>query len=97
MSACGNEFPAHDCRTARHAKLAGLKNGDLLTAAEAAGFDAIITIDQSIPFQQNLSGRTIAVLILRAPTNRLTDLRKVVPATLAALASIQPGEVVKIS
>jgi len=31
-----------------------------LTAAEAAGFDAIITIDQSIPFQQNLSGRTIA-------------------------------------
>ena len=92
-----HEFPAHDCQTARYAKLAGLKNGDLLTAAEAAGFDAIITIDQSIPFQQNLSGRTIAVLILCAPTNRLTDLRKIVPAAVAALASIRPGEVANVS
>ena len=84
----------HDCQTARFAKLAGFKNGELLTAAESAGFDTIITIDQSIPFQQNLSGRATAVLILRAPTNRLADLRKIVPAALVALGTIQPGEVV---
>jgi hypothetical protein len=92
-----HEFPAHDCQTARYAKLAGLKNGDLLIAAEAAGFDTTITIDQSSPFQQDLSGRTIAVLILCAPTNRLTDLRKIVPSALTTLASIQPGEVAKVS
>ena len=44
-------FPGHDCRTARFAKLAGLKNGRLLEAAEAAGFEVLITADQSIPDQ----------------------------------------------
>lgn len=92
-----HEFSVHNCQTARYAKLAGLKNGDLLTAAEAAGFDAIVTVDQNIPFQQNPSGRTIAVVILSAPTNRLGDLRKLFPAALVALDSIRPGEVVKIS
>jgi predicted nuclease of predicted toxin-antitoxin system len=86
----------HDCQTARHAKLAGLKNGELLTAAEAAGFDVLVTIDQSIPYQQNLRSRTIAVLILCAPTNRLRDLEPIVPADVAALSSIKPGEVVRV-
>jgi hypothetical protein len=41
-------FPGHNCQTARFANLAGLKNGRLLNAAEAAGFDTLITVDQSI-------------------------------------------------
>ena len=57
-------FPGYDCQTARFAKLAGLKNGRLLDAAEAAGFDILITVDQSIPDQQNLTRRRIALLIL---------------------------------
>jgi hypothetical protein len=55
-----HEFPGHDCQTARYAQLAGLKNGRLLLAAEAAGFDVIVTVDQSIPWQQNLVGRNIS-------------------------------------
>jgi len=39
-------FPDHDCKTAAFAKLAGLKNGRLLDAAEAAAFDALITVDR---------------------------------------------------
>jgi predicted nuclease of predicted toxin-antitoxin system len=50
-------FPNHDCQTARFARLAGLKNGRLLQAAERADFDALITVDQSIADQQNLTGR----------------------------------------
>ena len=42
-------FTAHDCQTARYAKLAGLKNGDLLSAAEGAGFEVLITIDRDRP------------------------------------------------
>ena len=38
-------FPGHECQTARFASLAGLKNGRLLDAAEAAGFDTLITVD----------------------------------------------------
>ena len=89
-------FPSHDCQTARFAKLTGLKNGRLLDAAEAAGFDVLITTDQNIPEQQNLSGRKLSILILCGPTNRLHDLTKLVPAALSALASIGTGGVVRV-
>jgi hypothetical protein len=86
-------FPTHECQTARSANLAGLKNGRLL---DAAGFDVLITVDQHIPDQQNLTGRTIALMILFAPTNRLRDLALLVPAVTSALASIQRGDIVRI-
>jgi hypothetical protein len=76
--------------------MAGLKNGLLLDAAQTAGFDVLITIDQSIPDQQNLAGRSISVLILCAPTNRLRDLELLVPAAHSALRSITRGDVVRI-
>jgi predicted nuclease of predicted toxin-antitoxin system len=89
-------FPGHECQTARFAKLAGLKNGRLLEAAEAGGFDILITVDQNIPEQQNFAGRSISVLILCGPTNRLRDLELLVPAALSALRSIGHGETVRI-
>jgi hypothetical protein len=89
-------FPGHDCQTARFAKLAGLKNGRLLEAADAAGFDVLITVDQNIPDQQNLGGRRISLLILCGPTNRLRDLERLAPAAVSALRSIGRGDVVRI-
>ena len=50
-----NALPGHDCQTARYAGLAGLKNGDLLDAAETARFDVFLTMDQGIEYQQNLT------------------------------------------
>jgi predicted nuclease of predicted toxin-antitoxin system len=91
-----NSFPGHDCQTARYAGLAGLKNGDLLTAAETAGFEIFITVDQGIAYQQNLTGRNISVIILRAKSNRLADLQGLLPASLACIESIRPGEVVRV-
>ncbi len=89
-------FPGHDCQTARFAKLVGLKNGQLLDAAEAAGFDILITVDQNIPDQQNLAGRRISLMILCGPTNRLRDLELLAPAAVSALRSIGRGDVVRI-
>jgi predicted nuclease of predicted toxin-antitoxin system len=89
-------FPGHDCQTARFAGLAGLKNGRLLQAAEAAGFDILITVDQNIPDQQNLAGRRISLVILCGPTNRLRDLALLVPAAIFALLSIGRGDVVRV-
>lgn len=89
-------FPGHDCQTARFANLSGLKNGRLLEAAETAGFDVLITVDQNIPDQQNLTGRKIALLILYARTNRLRDLSQLAPAAVSAIASIRPGDVARI-
>ena len=89
-------FAEHDCQTAAYAKLAGLKNGALLAAAEAADFEILITTDQKIPYQQNLDGRGISILILCAPTNRLADLRLLVPGALLSLNSIKPGQVIRL-
>jgi len=89
-------FPTFDCRTARFAGLAGLKNGRLLESAEAAGFDVLVTVDQNIPDQQNMAGRRIALVILCAPTNRLQDLAKLAPAAVAAIGGLAPGAVVRI-
>ncbi|BDC51491.1 hypothetical protein F183_A38070 [Bryobacterales bacterium F-183] len=91
-----NLFVGHDCQTAAYAKLAGLKNGVLLAAAESAGFEIMITTDQEIPYQQNLGQRRIAILILCGASNRLADLKVLVPATLQALNAVAPGQVLRI-
>ena len=90
------QFAGHDCQTAAYAKLAGLKNGALPAAAESADFDLLITTDQEIPYQQNLDGRRISILILCAPTNRLADLKRLMPAVLRALEVVTPGQVLRI-
>jgi hypothetical protein len=89
-------FPEHECRTVPEAGLAGRKNGLLLLLAEGAGFDLFITMDKGIQYQQNLAGRSIAILVLRALSNRLADLLPHVEACLSIMSSIQPGEVIRI-
>ncbi len=54
----------HTVRTAAQQGWDKLKNGDLLNAAEAAGFDLLLTTDKNIRYQQNLSGRKIAIVVL---------------------------------
>src|SRR6266852_1469485 len=89
-------LPDHDCQTARHAGLAGLENGALLSAAEAAKFDVFLTVDQGIEYQQNLRDRTIAVVVFRAKSNRLKDLLSLLPRGRAQIDTIQPGQILKI-
>src|SRR5881296_2897423 len=91
-----SSLPGHDCQTARYAGLAGLKNSDLLTAAEAKKFDVFLTVDQGIEYQQNLEGRKIAIIIFRTKSNRLKDLLQLVPACLARIESIRAGQIVSI-
>jgi hypothetical protein len=91
-----NSLTGHDCQSARYAGLAGLKNGDLLSAAEVAKFDVFLTVDQGIEHQQNLTGRKIAIIIFRSKSNRLKDLLSLAPACLAHLESIRPGQIVSI-
>jgi hypothetical protein len=91
-----NYLPGHECQTAPYAGLAGLKNGDLLTAAENAQFDVFLTVDQGIEYQQNLTGRRIAIIIFRLKSNRLKKLLSHVPSCLMHITSVQPGQIVRI-
>jgi hypothetical protein len=62
-----------------------------------ASFDVLITTDQNLPYQQNLSRYSLSVIILIAHTNRLEDLLPLASDVVAALNTIQPGELVEIS
>ena len=85
----------HECFTVPEVGLAGKKNGELLALAEGK-FDVFVTIDKNIRYQQNLSGRKIAILIIRARSSEIDDLLPELPACIVALDSIQPGQVVQI-
>jgi hypothetical protein len=52
-----------------------------------------VTLDQSLRFQQNLRDRPVAIVVLRACSNRIQDLEPLVPVLLAALLVARPGEV----
>ena len=91
-----NSLPRAWYNQARYAGLAGLKNGELLSAAETTKFDVFLTVDQGIEYQQNLIGRKVAIIIFRAKSNRLKDLLPLAPACLVRVESIQPGQIVRI-
>ena len=74
---------------------AGTKNGDLLTLAEKQ-FEVFVTVDRNLSFQQNLTRYNIAVIVLRARTNRLRDLLLLVPELSASLPAANRGEVLWI-
>ena len=86
----------YDVSTVPERGWAGLQNGDLLKEAEPE-FDAFITVDRNLAFQQNIAGLQIAVLILCGPSNRLRDLLPLVPKLLDALSSVSPGSITRLS
>lgn len=88
----GEYLLGHDCITVPIAGFAGTKNGELLSMAEQLGFELFLTIDQGIAYQQNLSHRMIAILLLRPRTSRLIDLLSLAPECLVQMETIVPGE-----
>ena len=85
----------YECETVADAGFSGKENGELLALAEKK-FDVFVTIDKNIRHQQNLRGRSIAVLIIRTASNDLDDIRLRVPPALAALKTIRPGQVAEV-
>jgi len=74
----------HQVDTAKEIGWQELKNGDLLTAAEQAGFQVMVTGDKNLAYQQNLEGRTLALVVL--PTIDWSFLKRA-PATLLDIAA----------
>lgn len=71
---------------------ATIKNGKLLRLAEQ-DFDVFVTVDRNLAFQHPIPKFRLAVAVLRAPSNRLNDLKPLAPLLLAALSSLEPGRV----
>ena len=75
---------------------AGVENGDLLPKIETV-FDAFITIDGNMRYQQNMSGRSFALIVLKAPDNTIEVLLPLMPQVLAALPNVVPSSITKIA
>ena len=92
----GRQLIGHECEGVVRAGFAGQNNGALLALAEQAGYNVLVTVDQGIPYQQQIQARTIAVVLIHATSNKIEALLPHVPACLEALRSIQPGQVVRV-
>lgn len=92
-----NSLLGHDCRTVHEIGCAGTKNGALLSVAESKGFDVFLTIDKGLEYEQNLTGRNIAVLLIRPKSNRLADLQVYAPACLEHMRTMKPGQLIHVN
>ena len=85
-----NNLPGHQVDVALQFGWHTLSNGELLDRAESEGYELLITADQRIPYQQNLSRRNIAVLIITG--NRRRHVSRALTAINDAVNSVSPGE-----
>lgn len=86
----------HDARTVQQEGWSSIKNGDLLRAAAKAGFQVLLTPDRNLRYQQDISRAGVAVVVLRAATNRIEDLLPIVPRLLTLLLGVEPGTVTEL-
>lgn len=89
-------LPDHEVKSTRQQGWDALKNGALLDEAEKEGFLVMLTADKSIGKQQRMAGRSIALIVLRAPDNQRKTHIPMMPEVIQVLLSIQPGEVIEV-
>lgn len=88
-----HELPGHDCHTVAYMGWGGIENGELLKRAAAAGFEALLTKDANLQYEQNLVHLPIAVIVIRAASNDIDDIRPLLPALLQTLTSLPPKQI----
>lgn len=90
------ELPGHDVQTIPETGWAGVKNGPLLRLIEKSDFEAFLTIDGNLEYQQNLRKIKIAVIVLSAFDNTFETLQPLMPKVLEKLKTIKPAEIAHI-
>jgi hypothetical protein len=90
----GAHLIGHSVETAGDLGWSQLENGDLLSAAEMAGFDLFVSTDQNLKYQQNLSGRRLAIVILLSTS--WPKMQPHLPRIQQVISSVIPGTYVEI-
>jgi len=72
------------------------RNGELLRLMVAEHFEALLTVDQNLEFQQNVRASGLGVVVVLAKTNRVKELRPLVPEILAALNRVTAGGLIRV-
>lgn len=94
--ALGRALPGHEVRTVPRMGWASIGNGALLRLAAANGFGALVTADRNLEYQQNVARAGVGVVVLVAGSTRIQDILSLAPSILEALATLQPGQVVRV-
>ena len=90
------DLAGHDAHHVVDMGWSSKRNGELLKLMLSDRFDALLTVDQNLPFQQNLRASGIGVVVVVARTNRMKELQPLVPKILAALSTVKPGELITV-
>ncbi len=90
------ELAGHEVSTVQEMGWAGKKNGELLAVMAAAGFEVLVTVDQNLRHERTSGLSGVAVVVMKAASNRLADLAPLVPQVESALGSIRGGDVVEV-
>lgn len=90
------DLVGHDVRHVVDMGWSSKRNGELLKLMVAEHFEALLTVDQNLEFQQNLRASRIGVVLVLAKTNRVKELRPLVPQILAALNRVTAGELIRV-
>jgi len=91
------ELTGHAVSTVAEMGWKGIENGELLALIRGAEFEAFVTVDQNLAYQQNLRSLGVGVVVLVARTNKLQDLQPLVPSLRKALGRLKPGELIRIN
>lgn len=86
----------HEVSTVVREGRAGTKNGALLTLAEQHRWDAIVTVDGGIPFQNRMNGRVLSLIVVKSPSNTLDQLLQLMPEVNDSARTLAPGSVLRI-
>lgn len=86
----------HEVESVQKNGWAGIKNGELLTRAGLV-FDVFMMMDGNIAFQQNYGRLPLAIVTLRAPSNRLQDTEPPMPKVIALLPTLQSGTITVVA
>lgn len=91
-----HEISGHDCATVAFMGWSGFENGALLREAANGGFDAMVTKDANVQYEQNLVSLPLAVVVLHAASNDIDDIRPLIPALQTALENLTPMRVAHV-
>jgi hypothetical protein len=91
------DLTGHDAHHVVDMGWSSKRNGELLRLMLAEYFEALFTVDRNLPFQQNVRASGVAVVVVVARTNRVKELRLLMPKVLDALGVVQAGQVITVS
>ncbi|NJK34232.1 MAG: hypothetical protein HC919_04370 [Oscillatoriales cyanobacterium SM2_2_1] len=91
-----HELADYEIRTVVEMGWSGKENGELLRLMNQEGFTILLTTDQNLRYQQNLQQARVAVVILVASSNKLSDLLPLIPNARRVLDIVAPGEVIEV-